>query len=673
MPFLDRDTPLAAKIYISCLITFGLAVISYSTVDVFLSWYDYSQHWLIILLLILTAAGSIFPIRIPAKGRHQGILVTWSDWFLFTAMLHFGPTIAVCLVAVDASLANLRVRSSIKTFGKAFFNICQMALVTFLATEFFFWVYGQKPILHLEAASATVQAGTLLASLAWATLVFYVLNSAAVGTAMALVTGKSIWEVWKSNLLWTSLSNVTGASIAAIVVLYGQELTNEDVYPKSFIVVVLAIGLTTYYIYLVYRNRMEKLVQRSVFLQSILNSVSAYIAILDEAGKIIAVNRAWGAFSGRHQLIGPIGSEGENLVELLSNRPESDADTAQLILEGIRQTARSRDSKFSMEYSCSQGQETYWFDLQVNRFLDDARVRVVVEFADITRSKNLEEQLRHAQKMEAIGRLAGGVAHDFNNILTIISGYATFLQEALGKDPKLSSHVDTILEASDRAGAVTRQLLAFSRKQVLEPQVVELNSLVADTEKLLRRLIGEDIELVTLFDPEAGRIRVDPGQFAQVLINLAVNSRDAMPSGGHLRVETSSTHLTHSDLKTMKMKLHSGDYACLRVRDTGEGMDREILDHIFEPFYTTKEKGKGTGLGLSTVYGIVKQSGGDIDVASVRGKGTVFEIYLPQVLEGVLQQELLDAPAKAGPAPGRPIVDPGPPPPLGEAPPEPVS
>ncbi|MEE8585776.1 MAG: ATP-binding protein, partial [Acidobacteriota bacterium] len=508
----------------------------------------------------------------------------------------------------------------------------------------------------------------LVFSLAIATLIFYLANSAAVATAMALVTGKSVRDVWRKNLVWTSLSNVTGALIAAVVVLKSREKP-EEVF--GLVALVSAIVFGTYYIYRGYLKRVEKLMQRSQFLQAILNSVSAYIAILDEEGKILAVNRSWEGFSGQHEVLGPMGSEGDNLPDLLSLWPVPDSETAQTILEGIRRTACSQDSSYSREYCCGQEREKYWFHLQVSRFLDDGRVRVVVEFADVTRSKNLEEQLRHAQKMEAIGRLAGGVAHDFNNILTIISGYATFLQEALGEDPKLRKYVETILEASDRAGAVTRQLLAFSRKQVLEPQVVELNSLVADTEKLLQRLIGEDIELITLFDPDAGKIRADPNQFAQVLINLVVNSRDAMPSGGQLRVETSSTHLTESDLKTMKMKLHSGDYACLRVRDTGDGMDSEILDHIFEPFFTTKEKGKGTGLGLSTVYGIVKQSGGDIDVASVKGKGTVFEIYLPQVLEGILQHEPLAAPAKARPAPGRSVAEPSPRP-LGQAPPEPA-
>ena len=663
MPFLDKETPLRARIYIVALIALGLVVIVLSAWGVLAG--NQSLWWL--ALLAFTVAGSVVPIRIPAAGRHQGVLVTWGDFFVFTAMVFFGSEVAVWLVTVDSGLANLRARNVIKTWGKAAFNICQAALTTFVAAQIFQALSEVYP--WAIEGEPSLMATPLIVNLALTTVIFYVGNSAAIATAMALVTGKSIADVWKKNLLWTSVINVTGAMIAAVV-----RLTTQEGSQSGFLVVVgvSVIMLVTYYIYLDYRNRMGKLIQRSLFLQSILNSVSAYIAILDEEGRIIAVNQAWEAFAGQHRLVGPTGAEGENFIKMISEFPDSaDQEVAQLTLDGIRETARSRDRIFSLEYSCSQDQDKFWFDLQVNRFMDDGRVRVVVEFADITRSKNLEEQLRHAQKMEAIGRLAGGVAHDFNNILTIISGYATFLQEALGEDPKLRKHVETILEASDRAGAVTRQLLAFSRKQVLEPQVVELNSLVADIEQLLRRLIGEDIELMTNLDPDAGKIRADPSQFAQVLINLAVNSRDAMPSGGQLRVETFSSHLTESDLKTMKMKLHAGDYACLRVRDTGDGMDREILDHIFEPFFTTKEKGKGTGLGLSTVYGIVKQSGGDIDVASVKGKWTVFEIYLPQVPEGVLQHPSLAAPLKARPAPGRSVVESSPPP-LGEAPPEPT-
>lgn len=244
--------------------------------------------------------------------------------------------------------------------------------------------------------------------------------------------------------------------------------------------------------------------------------------------------------------------------------------------------------------------------------------------------KETEGQLRQMQKMEAMGRLAGGVAHDFNNLLTVIIGYSALISRRLTKDNPLWENIQEIGKAGSQASTLTRQLLAFSRKQVLQPRVLNINNVVANVEKMIRRLIGEDIELVSVLYPDLGQIKADPGQIEQVIMNLVVNARDAMPRGGRIIIETSNVNLDKLHAR-QHLQMEPGSYIMLAVSDDGCGMEKETLSHVFEPFYTTKEKGKGTGLGLSTVYGIVKQSGGYIRAYSEPGRGTTFKIYMPRV------------------------------------------
>lgn len=259
-----------------------------------------------------------------------------------------------------------------------------------------------------------------------------------------------------------------------------------------------------------------------------------------------------------------------------------------------------------------------------------AIVRYEGTFEDITQRKMLEDQLRQAQKMEAVGRLAGGVAHDFNNAIGVIVGYSTLLKERLTTDQTAQRYADEIGKAGHRAASLTRQLLIFSRKQVIQPAVLDLNSVITETESMLRRLIGEHIQITTVRGDKLGRVKADPGQMDQVLMNLAVNARDAMPQSGRLIIETANAELDATSI-SKDISVTPGRYVMLSVTDTGCGMDKETQARIFEPFFTTKEPGKGTGLGLSTVYGIVKQSGGHIWVYSEPGKGTRFKIYLPQI------------------------------------------
>jgi signal transduction histidine kinase len=265
--------------------------------------------------------------------------------------------------------------------------------------------------------------------------------------------------------------------------------------------------------------------------------------------------------------------------------------------------------------------------LKLGQFGDRARAEGALQQA--------EAQLRQSQKMEAVGRLAGGVAHDFNNLLTVIRGYSELLLARLEAEDPMRKDLEEVKKAADRASGLTRQLLAFSRRQFIAPKVIDLNAVIANMDGMLRRLLGEDIvELCTELNSQVGSIRADSGQVEQVIMNLAVNARDAMPKGGRLTIETRNVTISNPT-RQQPTVVKPGSYVLLAVRDTGHGMDEETQSHLFEPFFTTKEKGKGTGLGLSTVYGIVKQNGGSIVVESKPGQGATFKIYFPLVEQGV--------------------------------------
>ncbi len=313
--------------------------------------------------------------------------------------------------------------------------------------------------------------------------------------------------------------------------------------------------------------------------------------------------------------------------------------TADIFLRYIAEALETR-SPVQAEYRIEVEQGDRWFDATISPMLEDSVVWVA---RDVTAHKQMQDQLQQAVKMEAVGRLAGGIAHDFNNLLTAILGTsALVLDELAGTDP----HQEDLLEirrAAERAGGLTRQLLAFSRRQVLQPRVIEVNGIVRTVDTLLLRLLGEDVQRRKSLAPDLGLVRADPGQLEQVIVNLALNARDAMPEGGVLTIETANVEL--GGQKFAGFTAIPGPYVRLSVRDTGSGISPRVRLHLFEPFFTTKERGKGTGLGLATVYGIVKQSGGYIDVASEEGKGSTFHIYLPKV-EGPLDPPL-DVPQAA--------------------------
>ena len=272
-------------------------------------------------------------------------------------------------------------------------------------------------------------------------------------------------------------------------------------------------------------------------------------------------------------------------------------------------------------------------------------IRAIGAITDLSDRRELEEQFRQAQKMEAVGRLAGGIAHDFNNFLLVISSYAEMMLEQVKPEGRFHQNLEEMLKAAGSAAILTQQLLAFSRKQLLAPRIIDLNSVIEDNVTLIHRLIGEDIELNLSLGNPLCAVKADPGQIVQIVMNLCVNARDAMPNGGVLAIETENVSI-NVETSRKRPAFVPGKYAALIVRDTGTGMTKEIQSRLFEPFYTTKESGKGTGLGLSTVFGIVKQSGGYIWVDSELGQGSSFTIYLPAVdalLTALVIPEIKDA------------------------------
>jgi PAS domain S-box-containing protein len=399
------------------------------------------------------------------------------------------------------------------------------------------------------------------------------------------------------------------------------------------------VGLVLVFdLYVVYQQvqitRMRRrLAEREEFFQLISENVVDMIAVVDSSGKRVYNSPSY------QRILGYALDE----LEATSSFDQVHPDDRQIVVDAAadaRRTGVGRRVEYRMRHK-----DGSWVYLEstaspVMNAKGEVENLVIVN-RDISERRRLEEQLRQSQKMDAIGRLSGGVAHDFNNLLGVIIGYAEILQERIPETDSMRAPVDQIIKAGNRASSLTKQLLAFSRQQVLEPKVLLLNAVVSDTDKMLRRLIGEDIELLTSLDPALGKIRADQGQIEQVIMNLAVNARDAMPEGGRLVIETANFEIDDKFARRYAYPVLPGSYILLTVSDNGIGMDTATQQRIFEPFFTTKEKGKGTGLGLSTVYGVVKQSGGYIDVASTRGKGTTFSIYLPCVGQTAVETRII--------------------------------
>jgi PAS domain S-box-containing protein len=384
------------------------------------------------------------------------------------------------------------------------------------------------------------------------------------------------------------------------------------------------IGYTTFVFDVTQKKRMEGALRESEERFTTFMNNSFIVALMrDIRGRYVYVNRAFEEYVGKPSadILGKTPFDiwpQESAEELIA--------TDQVVLS----TGRSIEK---YERTVLPGRETKeWLAIRFPFHDRKRKAFVGCMLIDVTERKSLEEQLRQSQKIEAVGRLAGGIAHDFNNLLTIISGYSELLLGAEAMEEDQRNKLEEIKKAGERAALLTRQLLAFSRKQVLAPRVLNLNTVMENLRKMIERLIGEDIEFVTIPYASLGRVKADPGQVEQIIMNLVVNARDAMPHGGKLTIETANVEFD-DEYALSHVPSVPGHYVMIAVGDTGTGMDPDIQKHIFEPFFTTKEIGKGTGLGLATAYGIVKQSGGFIWVYSEVGVGTVFKIYFPRVME----------------------------------------
>ncbi|MBZ5707102.1 MAG: response regulator [Acidobacteriia bacterium] len=420
---------------------------------------------------------------------------------------------------------------------------------------------------------------------------------------------------WKPGLVATSFA----LTVSAYFSLTGQQTPaqyrNAIIHLTLFVVVALLIC----WFNAALRSAQEGLRRSELNFRSLVTNAPYGICRCDSAGILLGVNPAFVSMLGYSSASELVGRSLPNLY----------ADSQQWFTLADYFRSLEQFHGLAAEWTRKDGSSTL-VRLSGRAIRGEGNAIFFELFTeDVTERRALEQQLRQSQKMEAIGRLAGGIAHDFNNLLMVISGYCEFLLDRIGSNPELRGPAQEIASAADRATSLTRQLLAFSRKQMLAPKVVDLNAVVTENLKMLTRVIGEDIDLVMVPGGDIGAVKADPGQIEQVIMNLAVNARDAMPHGGKLTIETANVALDDNYAR-FHAPVQPGDYVMLAISDTGVGMDTDTQTHIFEPFFTTKGP-KGTGLGLSTVYGIIKQSGGYVWVYSEPGKGTTFKIYLPRI------------------------------------------
>jgi len=615
MSRLDRVLPLprAGRIYYTLVAAAALAVGGAAVVRLDAS----SPDWLTFLLLASAAAvAQVFIVRTGrSHGFHTAII------FIVAGVLVLPPELVVLMVVVQHLPEWVKERYPwfIQTFNIANFALASLAawaVADAIAPDNF---HGNDS----RAALAGLAAG----------LVLVAVNHILLATMLRLGRGVSFL---KSGLF--GLESLGGDIVLAGLGIAFAMVLRTNIWLVPAIIAPLALSQRSTRLLGMARDSEQRF--RTMF-----EAAPIGMIVRDLDGRLLSTNPAF------ERMVGYSNTELEHLDPAALIPAEHAEETRELhdaLLCGGRDGYEQEQ-----QFIAKDGSEV-WGRVAVTLVRDAGqRPQFVLSMVqDVTQHKLLEDQLRQAQKMEAIGRLAGGVAHDFNNVLTAISGYANLVLDRLReRDSDLTEDVREIDKAAQRAHSLTRQLLAFSRKQLLQPQVLNVNDVVGDMDAMLRRLIGENIEIVTVYGSGLSRVQADPGQLQQVIINLVVNARDEMPGGGTLSIETANATISAADASRHDSEVQAGSFVTFTIRDTGRGMDEATKERLFEPFFTKKAVGKGTGLGLATVYGIVKQSGGFINVESELGKGAAFTIHLPAVLAQVetpVEEELAPEPAPGG-------------------------
>jgi PAS domain S-box-containing protein len=619
--FQEEDAAMSpiARIYISLIVTAGAAAIARGM----LLWAPHDVLRFAFYLCLAVPAASL-------KVSLPGITGTMSVLFvlLLASIVDLGlpETVIIgitCILIQSFWRAKVRPRPVQLAFSVA--NIA----IAVTCSDF---VYHA-----ILPANDEVNAGFRIAL---AATVFFVTNTFPVAAVIALTEGKSVRQVWSNCYCWSFPYYLVGAAIVGVLT-FANRMLNWQAW--ILILPVIYVIYRSYDLYLrtlagerqraedqrkhadeiaaMHARTIEALasaVSANAKLDAVIQASPLAILSMDRLGKVTT----WNAMAERFFGLKAEEALGQPLP--LSNNINDDSPS---ILDRTISGESITGLQFTQRRKNGSTFEAAIWSAPL-RDPSDESAGIVIAVADVSDRKRLEEQLRLSQKMEAVGRLAGGIAHDFNNLLTIINGYSSILVHSLESDAYAKTQAEEISQAGNRAAELVSQLLTFSRRQVNQPKPIEVNALVHDVSRMLQRLLVENIEFKTNLDDRAGWIRADRNQMEGVLMNLATNARDAMPSGGVLSIATSRVEV-EADSTHHTADLPPGSYVCLTVTDTGHGMDAETLQHLFEPFFTTKEKGKGTGLGLSSVYGGVQHNGGRISVSSEVGKGTVFSIYIP--------------------------------------------